>query len=132
MPRGPKPEITSIAEAGAWKPPPPVHLAETMKELWTSIVSTIPVSLSHADIPALFVFVTSVDMYYRAQAFLDAEGIIVANSNDQPTTHPAATAQRYAWDRIRSLMASFGMTPADRERLGLRDPNSSTAADEFA
>lgn len=116
--RGPKPK----PKPKAGKQPelsPPSALSPTAKAEWVHIVGILSGQrvLDELDIAALTIYATSYAMYQEAQTHINAHGSVVAGTTGTPIKNPYLTVQKEAWERIRPLLAEFGLTPSARARL---------------
>lgn len=132
MPRGrkPKPKITP-----EYRPPPPApdHLSADARAEFDRLASFLANKrvVSDEDSHAIEVYATSLVLYRQSQKAIDAEGAVIDGANDLRVKNPWLTVQNSAWDRIRPLLAMFGLTPADRQRLKMAEAKPDPAADFF-
>jgi P27 family predicted phage terminase small subunit len=77
--------------------------------------------LSDIDRPALEILSTSLATYREAQAHVNEHGSVLIGTTGTPIKNPYLGVQKDCWDRIRVLLAEFGLTPSARARLKLDD-----------
>ena len=119
--RGPKPKPKPDPNAKPPKPPDDLD-GEALKE-WRRIVKLLMPArvLNEKDHAALYVYATSFAEYKHAQAMIREHGAVVLSQSGIPQKSPWVTAANACWDRIRPLLAEFGMTPSSRARLQMDD-----------
>lgn len=87
----------------------------TMKQLQSMRVMTM------ADRDMLLAYCQAVYTHNEATRILNDEGLIITGVTGALTTHPASRIQRDSATAMRSIAAEFGLTPAARTRIKVRD-----------
>ena len=131
MPRGRKPKPQPAATAKA-PPVAPAHLSDAARVEFDRLAAYLAGKrlVTDEDADAIEVYAGSLVLYREAQRHLDTEGAVVDGLHGVKVKSPWLTVQNSAWDRFRPLLASFGLTPADRARLKV-DAAPDAAADFF-
>lgn len=130
--RGPKPRPKPAGKEMP-PPPPPKELDKVAKAEWeriTAILSRQRV-LTESDTAALMIYCTSYSQYREAQKAIQEHGTVVVSATGTPVRNPYLTVQNSAWDRIRPLLAEFGLTPTARARLQLDEEPDDDGAEFF-
>ena len=89
---------------------------------WDRIVARIePLGiLTEADGPALAIYCTAYSRWVRARQLIEAKGLVV-DTTDKPRgclkTNPAVAIAEAAEVAMGRILASFGLTPADRSKV---------------
>ena len=111
--RGPKPRPKPTPGEPP-KLPAPKDLCPEAKAEWKRIVGLLSTQrvLSELDIAALTIYATSYATYKKAEAHVAEHGSVVLSSTGVPTKNPYMTCMKECWDRIRPLLAEFGLTPS--------------------
>ena len=118
MPRGVKPKPKP--QANPTTPRPPRGMCSEATKEYKRIVAILEPHriLTDADLQALAIYATSVAQYWRAEEDINANGLVI-ETNGRAVKNPAITVQTQCWERIRPLIAEFGMTPSARARLAI-------------
>jgi P27 family predicted phage terminase small subunit len=116
--RGAKPKPISN-HGPAFNLNPPAELSPGAKKEWRRIVGLLSESrvLSNLDSAALAIYASSYDVYRQAEKHITANGSVCLGTTGTPMKNPYLTVQKECWERIRPLLAEFGLTPSARARL---------------
>jgi P27 family predicted phage terminase small subunit len=126
--RGPKPKPK---QSNGNLPKAPADLDGDALIEWKRIIKILTPHrvLTEADLAALYVYATSYADYREAMRQIKETGQVGLSQSGVPQKSPWVTAANAAWDRIRPLLAEFGLTPSARARLQMVEPEDST--DDF-
>lgn len=139
MKRGPKPTPTAILrQRGSWRaatrPDEPVMEAKRLtapswlparaKRLFTRCAAILGEAkvTTDADAMALALLCNSYAMYRDACDTLEREGMTVETEKGGKKPHPAVQIRHAAHEQLMKGLAAFGMTPADRARIQIPEP----------
>lgn len=124
MSRGPKPR--PMPQGPQQEPPePPKDMQnETARKEWRRITKLLCQQrvFSDADIAALTIYCTSYATYKHAAQQVEELGSVVMSAAGSPVKNPYVSVCNSCWDRIRPLLAEFGLSPSGRARLKLDLP----------
>jgi P27 family predicted phage terminase small subunit len=88
--------------------------------------------ITEADMVPLYIYATSYADYREAMRQIRESGQVGLSQSGVPQKSPWVTAANAAWDRIRPLIAEFGLTPSARARLKMEpEPDQNAGADFF-
>jgi P27 family predicted phage terminase small subunit len=99
----------------------PDNYCDKAKEELAQIVKTLNAdpSVSTLDTPAVNLLGSFMDTYYKAQAIVEAEGMILRPVGSSPKrAHPACKIMHEAGMKMYRLMVQFNMTPDSRGKNG--------------
>jgi P27 family predicted phage terminase small subunit len=132
MARGPKPR-PKPANNGATHLAVPEGMQPDAATEWTRIVEILASQkvLSELDIAALTIYANSYASYTKAQRHVDEHGEVVIGTTGTPIKNPYLTVQKECWERIRPLLAEFGLTPSARARLHMTHCDDAEKDDDF-
>jgi P27 family predicted phage terminase small subunit len=101
-------------------PAPPEHLPADVADVWDELVPVLARAnmLDGADMLLLEGLSVQVARARQARAIVDAEGLVCRGDRGN-VVHPAVRVERDAWKEAVRIAGLFGMSPADRLRLGL-------------
>lgn len=111
-------------EAPEGTPDCPDHLDEIAREEWESVTTHLQSMglLSTADRAAIELYCISYSRYRRAVENCQKYGDVILSPNKKvPMISPYATIQNQAFEQCRKLLLEFGLTPAARARMRVRD-----------
>ena len=104
-------------------PPMPPDMPPAAQAFWNTVIEECRFSgvLSRVDGKALRLAAESWAIYLDAQDAIKDHGIVVS----EPTAHggmrvkanPAVAVRAKAWKEVQTILAKFGLTPADRTGL---------------
>ena len=101
----------------------PTYLTGLAKELWDELAPGLHANglLTIADIPLFAEFCKAYSNMREANDILDADGLLIAGRQGAMVKNPAWQIKREASETMMKIGSRFGMTPADRARLGTAD-----------
>lgn len=107
----------------------PDNASDEVREIWDATLAELrDMSLAHAaDAEALRCYCEAVAVHRRASEMLAKTSILVRGQKGNLVRNPLLQIQRDAATAIRGFAAEFGLTPASRTRIEVKDP---TDADE--
>jgi P27 family predicted phage terminase small subunit len=105
-------------------PPPPGHLGRVGRSKWKDLAPRLSKIglLTEQDLDALTLLCEAFEEKARCEAQLEKEGEYYWTESGYCGVHPAVSRLQRTIDRIRKLMAAFGMTPADRAGMKIQAP----------
>lgn len=112
-----KPKAARPAPSDAPKPPPELSFAALGE--WNRVVAMLQPTgiLAAVDVDALTIYCQSFAVFRECQIELDKEGTVVIGTTGTPIKNPYLSVQKDAWERMRTLLTEFGMTPAARGKV---------------
>ena len=132
---GDEPRVTGVF------PPAPAHLSEAERRLWETLprVPWIVESDTIAVNAAVSIFERILRNQTAQQATPDAGNPLAfkltydgdGNQNMEPKENPLITQELKLWGRLMSILASLGLTPADRAKMAAPRVDG-TADDKWA
>ncbi len=130
--RGPKPR-PKPSTTEQTPPAPPEELTDEAKAEWERITNILTRQRiwSEADQAALIIYCTSYADYRHASKMVRENGTVILSNSGTPVKNPYCSVQRDCWERIRPLLAEFGLSPSSRARLKLDDGGAGDSDDEF-
>lgn len=99
----------------------PENYCEKAREELIQIVATLEAdtSVSKLDTPAINLLGSFMDTYYKAQAIVETDGMILRPVGSSPKrAHPACKIMHEAGMKMYRLMKEFNMTPDSRGKNG--------------
>ncbi len=103
-------------------PRQPKDLSPAAAATWRQMVRLIPAGKLHKlDEVALTVLCTSYADYREAQRQVDEHGTVVLGTTGQPIKNPYCLVLKESWERIRPLLAEFGLSPLARAKLKMEE-----------
>lgn len=98
----------------------PAYLTGLAKELWDTLAPGLHANglLTIADIPLFAEFCKAYGNMREANDILDEDGLLIAGRQGAMVKNPAWQIKREASETMMKIGSRFGMTPADRARLG--------------
>lgn len=103
-------------------PPPPAHLGKVGRGKWQDLAPRLARIglLTEADVEALTLLCEAFEEKATCEAKLTEDGEYYWTESGYCGVHPAVSRLQRTIDRIRKLLAAFGMTPSDRAGLKLQ------------
>ncbi len=100
---------------------PPSALPTDAQAIWDRLAPDLIARrvLTAWDVDLFAAFCRELSLYYRAAAEVESNGAHVERPRSGPVPSPAFRVMQACLDSVRSLAASFGLTPADRARLSI-------------
>jgi P27 family predicted phage terminase small subunit len=95
----------------------PKDLSPAAATEWRRMVRLLAGKLHQLDEVALVVLCTSFADYREAQRQVDEHGTVVLGTTGQPIKNPYCLVLKESWERIRPLLAEFGLSPLARAKL---------------
>lgn len=126
----PLPELATVTPLRAAVEPAPQHLGPDGRELWES-VSRAAVWLSPSDLPALTLLCELADRRADFLANLDSAGPVLINPSGRVVANPIVGMLSTLEKQIAEMLASLGLTPADRSRMGVAEVRATTAFEDM-
>jgi len=110
-PSEPKPKV-EIPEA-------PKHLSKEARAEWDRITPLLEKQglVTHLDRAALAMYCTAWGDHVKAQNMIRKHGTVEKTSNGNLIQSPYVSMSNHAMEIARKLLATFGMTPADRSKV---------------
>ena len=107
---------------------PPPYLSGHALDMWNEMAPGLFANglLTVADIPLFAEFCTSYKNMREANDILDKDGLLIEGRQGAVVKNPAWQIKRDATESMMKIGGRFGMTPADRVRLGQKDNNKLT------
>ena len=99
----------------------PDHYCEKAKQELGSIIAVLEdePTVSTLDVPAINLLGSFMDTYYKAEAIVGQEGMILRPVGSSPKrSHPACKIMHDAGMKLYRLMVQFNMTPESRQKNG--------------
>jgi P27 family predicted phage terminase small subunit len=98
---------------------PPADLDPTAQRFWREWCAKLSALgiLAELDSRALTLLVVQESIYEQARAVIERDGVVVAGRFDNLVPSPWLATMNAAHDRIRFMLAEFGLTPAARTRI---------------
>ena len=89
------------------------------KQVIGSIIESITAQrkLTAEDIPQLHRMATSYDLYLRAEADIDMEGITMINKKGETVTHPSVNISLKCWATFMAIAREYGFTPKSKAQM---------------
>lgn len=108
-------------------PQPPEDMSPAALEIWQRLIGLMDHDRLHQlDETALTVLATSFADYREAQRQIDVHGAVVLSTTGQPTKNPYALILKESFDRIKPLLAEFGLTPLARSKMKIPDTDETS------
>lgn len=99
---------------------PPEWLENHAVALWNLLAPHLIVTklLTENDVPAFAIMCNEYDIYRHCIELVEKQGYSVENGS-QVIPNPFLTIKNKAFSNMEKLMGKFGLTPADRAKIGL-------------
>lgn len=100
---------------------------------WDDVVPPLVASnlIREADYPMLEAMVGFVCRARQARDMLNDQPLMLRGREEGDGRHPLSASKRDSWASAQKIAALFGMTPADRTRLGLQQMKGMSLAQEL-
>lgn len=98
---------------------PPADLSPAAQTEWVDVVALLTKRrvLDRLDVSALTIYASSMAWYRQAMKEVDKDGPVCVGTTGTPMKNPWLTVAKESWERVRPLLAEFGLTPSSRGRL---------------
>lgn len=126
--RLPKPSATIPLTRIAPKPPPGFRLGPAGRRMWTHVAGLPWVAAS--DAPSLELMCQAADLLATMEDNLVEHGLTYT-SRGREYSHPLLTQVAAARKLLWAQLGSFGLSPADRSRLGVAEVRGSSKFQEL-
>ncbi len=130
--RGAKPDLKAIDGGLLNAPPPPETLAKSMHPEWIEICADLIGRglLATSALGLVETYVGALWLARECRKALAQDGPVVRTKDGNPKPHPCAAMLRNANDSIARLGGELGLSPASRNRRGMKpDPDDDTDSD---
>jgi P27 family predicted phage terminase small subunit len=114
-------DLGQVATSKTGRPMPPADLKGEAFAEWARVVNHLEAigHIENVDRAALVVYVTAWDTYNKAREILEDHGPIINGKDGQLVKNPAHQVMRDSSDTMLKYAAKFGLTPKDRQNMGL-------------
>lgn len=111
---------------------PPKDLSPLAQAEWRRIVQLLSKSgvLDKHDTSALTIYATSYANYIESSRAVQEQGTVILNAQGTPIKNPHFQIMKESWDRLKTLLIDFGLTPKSRAKLLTPEPTD--LGDDFS
>lgn len=120
------PELASVSQLPVGDVTAPAHLADAGVRVWEFVTSAVP-WFAQSDRLGLIELCDLVDLRAALVAQVRSDGLMVATGVGSMQAHPLLPQISALTKQIGSWLSLFGVSPADRSRLGAGEVKAASA-----
>jgi P27 family predicted phage terminase small subunit len=110
----------------------PSSLGEAGRALWVRVAQHARTWVSESDLEALRLLAEAADRRAELMARLANDGWVLYTDKGYAYQHPLAGLLQQTETEMRRWMATLGLTPSDRSKLGVAEVKARSALEELA